>query len=49
MMTERLTGASLEEATALERRFLDLMHGDPAAAEDRTLGDLRALQGAGRC
>src|SRR5688500_14641885 len=45
MMTERLRGAGLDEALQLERRFLDLMHGDASAAEDRALGDLRALQG----
>jgi len=48
MMTERLQGTSLDEASALERRFLDLMHGDESAAEDRALGDLRALQGVSR-
>ena len=48
MMTEKLKGISLDEATALERRFLDLMHGDPSAAEDRALGDLRALQGVAK-
>jgi nitrogen fixation NifU-like protein len=48
MMTEKLKGAGLDEAVALERRFLDLMHGDAAAGEDRALGDLRALQGVSR-
>ena len=48
MMTEKLKGASLDEATTLERRFLDLMHGEPSAAEDRALGDLRALQGVSK-
>lgn len=48
MMTEALAHRSLEEALALERRFLDLMHGDEAAAGDRALGDLRALQGVAK-
>jgi nitrogen fixation NifU-like protein len=48
MMTERLKGSSLDEASALERWFLDLMHGDESAAEDRALGDLRALQGVSK-
>jgi nitrogen fixation NifU-like protein len=48
MMTERLKGAPLDQAMALERRFLDLMHGDESAKEDRALGDLRALQGVAK-
>jgi nitrogen fixation NifU-like protein len=48
MMTEKLKGAALADATALERRFLDLMHGDESAANDRALGDLRALQGVSK-
>ncbi|MFN2383145.1 MAG: Fe-S cluster assembly sulfur transfer protein SufU [Gemmatimonadota bacterium] len=48
MMTEKLEGITLDEAIAVERRFLDLMHGDESAAEDRALGDLRALQGVSR-
>ncbi len=48
MMTERLKDTTLDEASALERRFLDLMRGDESAAEDRSLGDLRALQGVSK-
>jgi hypothetical protein len=48
MMTEKLRGAALDDAVALERRFLDLMHGDESAGEDRALGDLRALQGVAK-
>ncbi|MGH7556771.1 MAG: Fe-S cluster assembly sulfur transfer protein SufU, partial [Gemmatimonadota bacterium] len=48
MMTEALAGRSLDDALALERRFLDLMHGDEEAARDRELGDLRALQGVAK-
>ena len=45
MMTKLLTGKSVEEALELSDRFSDLMRGDEAAARDRSLGDLRALQG----
>ena len=48
MMTERVRGVGLDEALHLERRFLDLMHGDASAAEDRALGDLLALQGVSK-
>lgn len=48
MMTEALGGRTLDDALALERRFLDLMHGVPEAARDRELGDLRALQGVAK-
>lgn len=48
MMTQALAGRSLDEALALERRFLDLMHGDEDAAGDRALGDLLALQGVAK-
>lgn len=48
MMTTLLEGKSLSEADALAKRFTDLMHGDEDAARDRTLGDLRALQGVSK-
>jgi nitrogen fixation NifU-like protein len=48
MMTEALAGRSLDDALSLERRFLDLMHGDEGAQADRELGDLRALQGVAK-
>jgi nitrogen fixation NifU-like protein len=48
MMTTLLEGKSLSEADALARRFTDLMHGDEDAARDKTLGDLRALQGVSK-
>jgi hypothetical protein len=38
----------LDDALALERRFLDLMHGDEEAQRDRALGDLQALQGVAK-
>jgi nitrogen fixation protein NifU and related proteins len=48
MMTSLLQGRSLDEADALASRFTELMHGDEAAAKDRSLGDLRALQGVSK-
>ena len=48
MMTEALTGVSLDDALVLEKKFLTLMHGDDAAKEDRALGELLALQGVAR-
>jgi len=45
MMTGLLKDRSLEEAAALVERFKELMHGDPEAAKDRSLGNLRALAG----
>ena len=48
MMTTLLEGRSLNDADALARRFTELMHGDETAAKDRTLGDLRALQGVSK-
>ncbi len=48
MMTALLEGRSLDDADALARRFTDMMHGDADAAQDRALGDLRALQGVSK-
>ena len=48
MMTEALAGRSLDDALTLERRFLDLMHGNEEAQRDRALGDLQALQGVAK-
>ena len=48
MMTQRLQGASVEEALSLARAFTRMMHGDEEPARDRSLGDLRALQGVSR-
>ena len=48
MMTQQLTGASVDDAVGVARRFTALMHGDETAARDRTLGDLRALAGVAR-
>jgi nitrogen fixation NifU-like protein len=48
MMTDRLKGARVDEALALAERFTRMMHGDEEPARDRSLGDLRALQGVSR-
>jgi nitrogen fixation NifU-like protein len=48
MMTTLLEGRSLSDADALAQRFTDMMHGDEEAAKDKSLGDLRALQGVSK-
>ena len=48
MMTVRLKGKTLDEALALAERFTEMMHGSREAARDRTLGELRALQGVSK-
>ena len=48
MMTARLQGSSLDDADALAKRFTHMMHGDESAAREKSLGDLRALQGVSK-
>ena len=48
MMTALLEGRKLSDADALAARFTELMHGSTAAATDKALGDLRALQGVAK-
>jgi nitrogen fixation NifU-like protein len=48
MMTTRLQGRSLDEAEGIAKRFTEMMHGSEEAAKDKTLGDLRALQGVSK-
>lgn len=48
MMTTLLEGSSLNDAGALAQRFTDMMHGDEDAAQDKALGDLRALAGVSK-
>ncbi|CAN5341361.1 SUF system NifU family Fe-S cluster assembly protein [soil metagenome] len=48
MMSERLKGASLADAAALQARFTEMLHGDAEAARDKSLGDLRSLAGVSR-
>jgi len=48
MMTSIVKGKPVEEALALADRFTQMMHGDPEAAKDRSLKDLRSLQGVSK-
>jgi nitrogen fixation NifU-like protein len=48
MMTTLVKGRALADADALAKRFTQMMHGDPNAANDKSLGDLRALQGVSK-
>lgn len=48
MMTTLLQDRSLDEAMTLAKRFTEMMHGDEEAAKDRSLRDLRALQGVSK-
>jgi nitrogen fixation NifU-like protein len=48
MMTGLLEGKRVADADALAARFTAMMKGDPTAASDRSLGDLRALQGVSK-
>ena len=48
MMTSLLEGRRLDDAEALANRFTEMMHGDEAASKDKSLGDLRALQGVSK-
>ena len=48
MMTGLLQGRRLADADTLAAHFTRMMHGDPEAARDRGLGDLRALQGVSK-
>lgn len=48
MMTVLLAGRKVDDAHAVAARFTEMMHGDESAASDKTLGDLRALQGVSK-
>ena len=48
MMTSLLKGKTVTEAQSLIERFTAMMHGDEAAARDKSLGDLRALAGVSK-
>jgi nitrogen fixation NifU-like protein len=48
MMTQLVKGKSAEEIEAIRSRFRDLMLGDQSAADDQSLGALRALSGVAR-
>ncbi len=48
MMSDLLMGRNLDQALALTGRFTALLQGDPGAAQDPSLKDLRALAGVAR-
>lgn len=48
MMTVLLQGRKVDEAVRIAGRFTEMMHGEEAAARDKALGDLRALQGVSK-
>jgi nitrogen fixation NifU-like protein len=48
MMTLVVKDKCVADALALGERMSAMMHGDPAAAADKTLGDLRALAGVAK-
>ena len=48
MMTNLIKGKSLADADALAGTFTRMMHGDASGATNRSLGDLRALQGVSK-
>jgi nitrogen fixation NifU-like protein len=48
MMTVLLAGRRIDEAEAIAGRFTEMMKGDESAARDKSLGDLRALQGVSK-
>jgi nitrogen fixation NifU-like protein len=48
MMTQLIRGRSTEDALRLAARFTAMMHGDADAAQDRELGEARALAGVAK-
>jgi nitrogen fixation NifU-like protein len=48
MMTTKLVGQRVADADTLAGRFTEMMKGDATAGSDRSLGDLRALQGVSK-
>ncbi len=48
MMTAMVKGTERSEAIRLADVFTDMMHGHDGAASDRSLGDLRALEGVSK-
>jgi nitrogen fixation NifU-like protein len=48
MMTHLIKDKELSDAEGLAQRFTDMMHGDEEVARDRSMGDLRALQGVSK-
>ncbi len=48
MMTALVKGTERSEAIRIADLFTDMMHGHEGAASDRSLGDLRALEGVAK-
>jgi len=48
MLTGRVAGRTLEEATELGQRFMRLLRGEETLLTDADLGDLRALAGVSK-
>lgn len=48
MLTGRVEGRTVDEATDLAERFTQLLHGDETLLGDTGLGDLRALAGVSK-
>ena len=48
MMTQLLKGRTTAEVEQLAQRFTQMIQGDQAAAQDSSLGDLRALAGVAK-
>jgi nitrogen fixation protein NifU and related proteins len=48
MMTQLVKGKPVAEALRLAARFTEMMHGDPEAARDKAMGDLRSLAGVAK-
>ena len=48
MRTALIKDRELDDATELAEKFTAMMHGDESIAKDRSMGDLRALQGVSK-
>lgn len=48
MMTSLIKGKELADAEAVAQRFTEMMHGEEEPARDKSMGDLRALQGVSK-
>ena len=48
MMTQLVKGKSIDDIDTLRARFREMVMGDKSAADDGTLGSLRALSGVAR-
>ena len=48
MMTDLVRGSERSEAIRLANLFTEMMHGSEGASSDRSLGDLRALEGVSK-